>query len=1387
MATGRSLVGTLVNAAAAVKKAAGRGRKMPAVAGAVIALAAAGNACAAGARLLGSYDFTAGRGVNLEVEVTPEGYFTVGDYDGHRLLRVMPGVTTPVVIREGLEEPGLPPIDPEDPGQRPPADIRVNLTLIDRELPGIDPRTPGHVMVVLDLYDVGLVGAMNTTYFVIHGNGPGRGDAVARGATTGSHWGRMPMTRVRLRERPYLLRNTLLDGNARGARGADVSIEVTQYLFLRAVSLYRVKEAEYDRFEELLRAFNEDHVQLLRRRALVEDLGWQARMKVFYLGAGDGRRRGPAARLSREAAALGRLGRETLALVEDIETAGDNFYFEGRVAVARGDMAGLEAAARAIGEKIAAAGRLLDEADRVAERVAARAMTAVRADERYWWFAPLRTSPPPMPFHGGKINPRERIIFSAGGHSAPARFQPFAHALGVNHQKIWHLYGWLDEDRENFPASVENREPQFSELYMNEIGTSIWSHFHNHRLRVSSWFFDKYEGETDIWAWTSDGEVSGSRSGATSGLNIFNDEVRRLFVDHHREIARRNRYTRYWNLPVLGAEVHQATRVDGRWRINAFSPSAREKFRAYLEGIYGDIGAMNAELGTGYPDFAAVEPPAGLFSDPHRHPGPLDYHFVRFWRSGPVELFAMIAEAMKAENPEFLSWFEGSGLLDRTPRHGMDTYNLMRVSDIGCGHAQGEFTPIWNMSLQRYFPGSVYGKDEAQVYSNKRQCDPDVEMLRAGMHAGQALEMICGNRALTVWRAPTGYARALEGYGPNMHDRRFDAVPYRNTAEWAVFRKRADMFLPLLNNLRWRHPKVGVLYSTTTNIIGRPFQEIEFEIANLHQWLFYSSTPYFVVHEDAVADTRETLGEYRVIFVPYGPLTRHETSRKWLDWVRVGGVLLSSGPFGVHDQFGREDLTVLRAVFGEGLKVARAEDEIAAGGGNRLDEASIAYLRAEGIHDIETVSGWFWDIEAGELPETASVLLRLEDGRPVLLAGEYGAGRVMFSACGSFANQLGTIYLNQLRRRVAPFARPSKQYGLLAFPLEDATRRTYLKVINHDLYRTVRDTVTVDAALRRVVDVGLDQGFPVPFRTEGNRTEIDLELEPGASAFLDLGLQADMTWDVVQANEDSGYPPAPVPDVYTAKMRAIAASGLSPEARRESFALMALARRWASRGVANKAAGYAARAAGVRGDPDFVSFDGERVRARRVAEPMAIDGRLDDWAGHETYELKGSAVSGGVFRAAYDDDYLYLAVVVRSDNVKELGDADSAVNWYYAGHGVRVSLNASDTAGRVPSDLLDVHLHDGVANLFFEVGGRMRAMPYTVPAPGRARSATRRIENGYVMEIAVPLEDYYILPAEGASIGFDLLLRGATGTFSRYARREGRWKDGRRLARLYFD
>ena len=103
-----------------------------------------------------------------------------------------------------------------------------------------------------------------------------------------------------------------------------------------------------------------------------------------------------------------------------------------------------------------------------------------------------------------------------------------------------------------------------------------------------------------------------------------------------------------------------------------------------------------------------------------------------------------------------------------------------------------------------------------------------------------------------------------------------------------------------------------------------------------------------------------------------------------------------------------------------------------------------------------------------------------------------------------------------------------------------------------------------------------------------------------------------------------------------------------------------------------------------------------------------------------------------------------------------------------------------------PSGFSDEPLPDGYLVVNMAVSGRKYGYPITGVSPANVRFAVKRIKDGYVMEAAIPAHEYLILPATGASVGFDMQLAGAVGAFCRYSKREGMMFDGRRLGRLYF-
>ena len=206
----------------------------------------------------------------------------------------------------------------------------------------------------------------------------------------------------------------------------------------------------------------------------------------------------------------------------------------------------------------------------------------------------------------------------------------------------------------------------------------------------------------------------------------------------------------------------------------------------------------------------------------------------------------------------------------------------------------------------------------------------------------------------------------------------------------------------------------------------------------------------------------------------------------------------------------------------------------------------------------------------------------------------------------------------------------------------------------------------------------------------------------------------------------------------------------------------------------------------MRAAPAFVRLEGDVVPARRAKAPVKLDGELDEWTDVPAVPLKGSALSGGLFKAMWDESALYVAVAVRDADVKACDEQGIGVNWRWGFDGVTLRVNTSDTGELLPTDA-GTMLPCGYQAVSLAVSGRKSGYPLSLcVSPANVRFAAKPIEGGYVLEAAIPAREYGILPVAGASIGFDLQLHGAVGTFCRYSKREGALYDGRRLGRLQF-
>ncbi len=172
-----------------------------------------------------------------------------------------------------------------------------------------------------------------------------------------------------------------------------------------------------------------------------------------------------------------------------------------------------------------------------------------------------------------------------------------------------------------------------------------------------------------------------------------------------------------------------------------------------------------------------------------------------------------------------------------------------------------------------------------------------------------------------------------------------------------------------------------------------------------------------------------------------------------------------------------------------------------------------------------------------------------------------------------------------------------------------------------------------------------------------------------------------------------------------------------------------------------------------------------------AANPPRIDGDLADWEGIETHAISSGHIWSGslpggeddcsaVFRTAYDQDNLYVAVDVR-DDVVVCNIAPDDVKGHWRSDAVEICVDPSGrsdntltvfkagifpgtTAGRTPRAARDADARQGVIER---------------TAPGM-RVASRFTGHGYIIETAIPWSDMPggSAPSAGETIGFNLVI-----------------------------
>ncbi len=1320
---------------------------------------------------LAHLDFGTGESRHLRVVGK---HYPIVTLDGHRLLDLSRGPESiPLEWPATMPNPGFP------------------------GLAGVTPapaRAPLRLVLDLDQETLGLHGAQDlalliTVYDLCEGNGAANSTEVQwtkadpkspRGAiritVSGSPYATEVVARPRLLTKTVPIYSAALTDSQ---EGGDFLLAPASRLYVQRVEVYPLPPSPLDartsRREEgmisyphyrppasVLDLWQKDLSDLIVRQAQAYTAAAEAKMvlstrqrQLQWRGA----RREELRRLDSEARAL-----QDSAVATTVPM--DAFYYQGQIALVQKD----EDAYRRL---LAAATDSLNALQNLAQQ----RLQTILLDSGVPW-AP---NPDVPPTSKDRPSPLDRVLFTTFANSPWDYWDPYnatgryLSVLGVHSKMLLTGAPALREDglvdeasREHFERSVQRERARGFDML---LGVGHHGFHLTEHSGLPPWLIAQAVPES-LYDVTAAGK-------ALTAMDLWNPHVRKYFLDTVTALARstaRNPHLLpwyYWGEPACAS---------------GYTPAARQAFRAYLKDKYREVGVLNATWGSNYGTLEEIQPPPPPGATLRRQAGGLTYDFERFRRDSFTQWWRDTAAALRRGDPRARLWLEGWGRYDYLLSHGMDQLGMFDAGDLSSAHTGGaaDVMRVWGSSLAAY-SGTAFADGETLTCGDYFQGFANLQELQAAAEQHLLASTWYGVRAFMFWTSTLGMAQVYSYGGPQGYDGSY--LPPLSPVAGALrtVRRKADLYDPLVKSTRIVPSPVGILYSSTSFLNGWPYNEVEHETLPIHGWLFSSDYGYRYAHEEAVADGREDLRSFRVLVAPWAVWLRPQVARALRDWVQQGGVLISSGPVGAYDEYGKPLNTILEAALGK-VQVSYAADERK--GDTALSADSVAFLRSIGDTHATHFGGWAWSLTCTEQRRQVRTLLALADGTPVVYEAPLGYGKVMIATGPLGKNGLRRLVMGEIEKWVLPLVRRGRDDALHVLPRRDLHGNLYLGVFNQDVRHSVTDTLEVEGTFGQIVERSVLGDCLVPSRPAGPRTALTLTLAPGESTVLAC-LQpqsptrspADPQGEVQPESPLVAWSPA---DAARAE-REINGKQLPPAIRAEALALVLAAERYGALGYHERAQRLLTQALATTTSGRPAASPDDTILARRARSPVQIDGSADGWRDVPRFSVRGSGDSGGEFALQWDDRNLYLLAVVRDPDLRRSEESGGDYNWIWAYDGVLLVFNTANTAPRLlGGPLYDAKYQATQSALLVSITGRKYANSPGGVSAAPVRSAVQEIPNGYLMEVAIPLREIMLPPIAGANVGCQVRIvdHGREMGFGRFSDRENWMFDPLYLSRL---
>jgi len=252
-------------------------------------------------------------------------------------------------------------------------------------------------------------------------------------------------------------------------------------------------------------------------------------------------------------------------------------------------------------------------------------------------------------------------------------------------------------------------------------------------------------------------------------------------------------------------------------------------------------------------------------------------------------------------------------------------------------------------------------------------------------------------------------------------------------------------------------PEVGILESESSfynvwNVRGGGS-----EFSSL---LFRKGHDYGNLFERLLVEGRQSLDGYKVVILPEAVCLPDGFAEKLSGWVKEGGVLITTGPAGLNNEYGVKSGKFLDEVIGPGQ----------------------------------------WNYENGILKVTESapgINVKAYDtsNRPALLEKSYGKGKVYL--------RTSVVPENLMYELISGYA-PRKFYGkdnrfqLAMRQGKDGIR--YLSLLNPDCYETLEDEIVLEGEYKKVADIS--NNFPLLPEIQKGKTSFKVRLTPAEGVMI---------------------------------------------------------------------------------------------------------------------------------------------------------------------------------------------------------------------------------------------------------------------------------------------